>query len=170
MKILLYLFLLAFSLACTSGKVKNKSKDNPLKIKLNSISNLNWLKGSWIFTEGKNSFHEKWKSENDSSFLGYGFVLSGIDTVEIENLTLHLVKDQLIYSVSTSKDKKVSSSEFVLASLDSAIYSFENLQYDFPKRIRYKNISETEMEVIIDGGADSSEIDQKFSFKKLSDN
>ena len=169
MKILLHIFLLVFSLACTSGKVKNKSKDDPSETKINSISNLNWLKGSWIFTDGKNSFHEKWKSESDSSFIGYGFVLSGNDTVEIENLSLHLINNQLIYSVSTSKDKKVISSKFVLASSGSGIYSFENLQYDFPKRIRYKNISETEMEVIIDAGADSSQVNQKFSFKKLSD-
>jgi Domain of unknown function (DUF6265) len=161
----LFISVLVTLYSCGNNSDK-KSKINSEKNNL--LSELNWLSGNWLFSEGKTSFYENWKIIDDSTFVGQGFVLSGADTIGIENLSLKQRNNEITYTAAIHKDKTTNSTDFTFTKKENASYLFENPAHDFPKRIIYKQNGSTKMSVVIDAGKDSTTKNQSFYFTRLS--
>ena len=103
-----------------------------------SLSNLEWLLGSWNRTNAKpgRSGVEIWTKKSDQEFAGKGINLRGTDTTFVEKLKI-ISRDSKIYYVADVPENK----EPVLFELTSLIgmnVTFENPSHDFPKKINYE--------------------------------
>lgn len=95
------------------------------------------LLGEWLDVQdsGRTHVHERWQRTADGTLTGLGCVLSGNDTVFIENLALLRLNDTLHYAVSIGKG----GGEAVLFKLvhDRDSLVFVNPEHDMPQRIVY---------------------------------
>jgi hypothetical protein len=118
----------------------------------------NFLAGTWKM-EGKESF-EQWEKSGESALKGRSFKIKDgkenvSETLEIKNI------DGKIYYLATVPDQNNGATiSFVLTAAKDNEFIFENAEHDFPKKLIYQKVSETELfvQVLGDGG-------KGFSFK-----
>ncbi len=65
----------------------------------NQLRNLIWLQGEWHAQKDSTLFIETWKMQDDSTMLGKGSIVEGVDTTVFENIQLLQKKDAFYYVV-----------------------------------------------------------------------
>lgn len=115
--ILLIPFILFFS--CQSKKTVDK---------------LNWMNGEWI-KEGESVAQtiEGWKTISETEMEGFGLTIENGDTIFYEKLSI-VSRGKNLYYVADIGEGKV---DFKLIESSNEKWVFENLNHDFPKRIKY---------------------------------
>jgi hypothetical protein len=100
------------------------------------LEHLDWLTGNWRRIndeEGRQTF-ESWKKASDQEYRGYGYTLSGTDTVFREDLRI-LFKDQKVqYEVAGVQEAPV---YFEFIGQDVNAFACSNPVNEFPKNIEY---------------------------------
>ena len=81
-------------------------------------------------------FHEQWEKGMDGSYVGLGFVLSGKDTVFIEQLAI-LTSDSGTYYAATTRAQNEGATIHFKMVHDQDSMVFANPTHDFPQRIVY---------------------------------
>lgn len=121
---------------------------------------LSFFAGTWKM-EGKESY-EKWEKSGDSVFKGKSYkVKDGKESIS-ETLEIKSIDGKIYYLATVLNQNNGATIKFALTSAKDNEFIFENPEHDFPKKLIYKKMSETEMfvRVLGDGG-------KGFSFKMM---
>ena len=121
------------------------------------LSQLEFLIDTWQ-VEGKQNF-ESWKKENDTVFIGLGYKIKDSISTVTETLKLQVVKDNIVYTATVPNQNEGEAIPFTLNTSRHDLFSFENPDHDFPKKIQYQLTSEGKIMVNVLG-----ENDKGFSF------
>ena len=147
-------------LICTLLLVVVASCQNKSEKKFDKLEKMNWLIGSWEQKLPDGTISESWTKENDSTFSGKSFFIKDKDTVHSESIVLIQKKEDLLYIPTVIGQNNDEAVTFTLSSDIDNTFSFENPTHDYPQKITYKKISETNLLATISGkqlGKDSQE-------------
>jgi hypothetical protein len=124
--------------------------------------------GKWEDISKENRHIEEWDEAGPGQLEGMGFVLAGLDTVFIEHLAIKPVDGTLSYIATVGNQNGSQPVSFVLESHAGNKLVFANTTHDFPQRIIYEIISNTEMWAYIEGYEEGEFKRVKFSFIRAS--
>ncbi len=116
-----------------------------------------YLEGIWKI-EGQEQF-EKWEKSADNQLIGSSYKMIGGEKVLFETLLIEKIEGAIIYEARVLDQNDGEGVRFILNSDEEDWLSFENVDHDFPKKIRYKKINNDEVLVEVLG-----EGDQGFSY------
>jgi len=116
----------------------------------NAQSNLpTFLQGTWKM-ENKD-IYEHWDELNENSLKGYSYYLSNGRITIIEYLDISQIDAEIIYTATVMGQNQGKGINFKLLKADS-IFTFENPNHDFPKKIVYKKMNDNEIFVQVGDG------------------
>lgn len=119
-----------------------------------------FLAGTWK-TENAETY-EHWDKINDNKLKGFSCQIENGKIAVSEYLEINKNDEGVFYTATVLNQNEGVGIDFKLIKTDS-VFSFENSGHDFPKFIRYRQISENRMEVVV--GTDESSF--SLSFKKV---
>lgn len=103
---------------------------------------------------------------NDSTYIGRGYILEGGDTTFFETLEIRNEQNCWTYY---AKVKQMNGEEvipFRLSKQSARRVEFVNNNHDFPKKIGYELISDSELQAYIEGPRNGQNVRILFDFKK----
>jgi hypothetical protein len=114
---------------------------------------VNDLVGKWTAPQDGSAhfFHEEWQLAGTDSLTGTGFVLSGKDTVFIEQLALFRSLDNWTYTARIPSMHDGRTMAFKLTHVDKDSMCFEAPSHDHPERITYFHSSAENWRVSLSG-------------------
>ena len=100
-------------------------------------TNYDWLLGNWIqlTDDTEHETFEHWIKKSATHYLGHGFVMKEADTLWQEKMNLSFRDSLWILGIKTPGNNDLV--EFSLTEIKPGTFSAENLNHDFPKRIKY---------------------------------
>lgn len=145
MKTIINLLVVILLISCTSKK---------------EMKDLNFLEGKWK-VENK-EFYEEWNIVNADSIQGefYKILIGRKHTVE--NISISSRENKIVYQAKVLNENSGKTISFPLNIEEKNKFSFENLEHDFPKKIQYTKLSQTEIFVEVLGNEKKD-----FSYKLL---
>lgn len=123
----------------------------------NKLTEFDFLVGTWKM-EGKENY-ESWE-KLDHIFKGQSYKMVDGQKIVTEIIELRSDGDQIIYTPRVFDQNEGRPIQFILLKLDENVFSFENSDHDFPKKIQYKKRSKNELLISVLG-----ENDKGFSYK-----
>lgn len=117
------------------------------------VTKFSWLAGKWSMKEKNATIVEQWSFFN-GSLKCMSYEVKGIDTTLIENASISCIGGKSVftyYPEKADKDGKKEPVHFVLVSEKDNTFIFENKQHDFPQRVVYQRVNETECHAWIEG-------------------
>jgi hypothetical protein len=117
-----------------------------------SLSDFDFLKGSWTMNTAKGRIVESWKKSKDSVMDGISFSISTTgDSTLLETIKLYESDGSIYYEPSGNGPGNDSTVRFKLISGKDGIFVFENKNHDFPQRISYQSQSANNVLAWIEG-------------------
>lgn len=111
------------------------------------LSQFNFLVGTWQ-VEGKANF-EKWEASAEGSYEAHTYkLMEGIEVV-LERISLTEKNGKIYYTALVPDQNNGANIDFILNESEETCYSFENLNHDFPNKIQYKVLSQTQIEISV---------------------
>ena len=151
--------LLAMSLlqSCNDENKTSSSQEN-------ASPDFEWLVGSWVRTNDKNSNEtfEYWRKNSSEEYIGLGCTIQKGDTIFKENLRIANINGEWNLEVSGVNENPTL---FLVTRQTKNGFTSENEANEFPKKIEYFLDGET-LNAIVSAG--DTEI--PFSFKKMGPN
>lgn len=124
-----------------------------------SLNQVDFLIGKWK-VEGKESY-ESWQ-RTDNKLIGEVFKMSkGAKTIS-ETIEIIIQNNRLVYIATVFDQNEGKGIPFELKSTKGDVFSFENMEHDFPKKIQYKKINASELYVSVLGDENKG-----FSYKLI---
>ncbi len=146
-----FIAALVLALSCTQKPNADSAASTPATAS-GTVVDLNLLVGEWqeVRDSGRTVVNERWSWSPDGALSGFGFVLSGKDTVFIEHLGI-LRQDTVTYYAATigSQNSGPAVLFTLVHDLDSLV--FTNPAHDFPQRIVYTPTTSGEWDVSVTG-------------------
>jgi hypothetical protein len=99
-----------------------------------SIDRVRWLTGCWEAVNAHRRVYEQWTSPQGRAMLGTSRTVSADSLIEYEFIALREQGNRLAYRAHPSGQAPAT---FLSTSVSDSSVIFENLQHDFPQRIRY---------------------------------
>ena len=121
------------------------------------LQQIEFLIGTWKI-EGKESY-ESWEKSKDR-LTGQSYKIKNGQKVISENIELKMVENQIIYTPTVLDQNDGKGIPFKLKLFQHNLFSFENPDHDFPKKVQYKILNNDELYVSVLG-----ENDKGFSYK-----
>jgi hypothetical protein len=125
------------------------------------------LLGEWVDGPAANGtiFHEQWQRDGNGALQGLGFVMSGNDTVFIEELAIRWDDGGAYYAarIPTQNEGRFVQFEMVAGTGDSLV--FDNAAHDFPQRIVYRMADDSTWHVRVSGMHGDVPREEHFHFK-----
>jgi hypothetical protein len=151
-----FLFLLVSLLlfSCT-----NKSKNEKIKAS-------EWLVGEWKNESKEGIVTENWSKTNDSTLVAGSFFVKEKDTLHFENSKLIEKDGELIYETIIQGQNNDKPIVFPLLSETENELVFENLQNDYPQKIKYQRNSKTAITISISGKQAKKFVSEQFKMTK----
>jgi hypothetical protein len=109
----------------------------------------NFLQGTWKI-ENK-EVYEHWDKLNENRLKGFSYKLKNGKLMISEYLDITKVNKEVIYTATVLNQNEGKGIHFTLTKADSA-FAFENLKHDFPKKIVYKRLNDSEIYVQVSDG------------------
>jgi hypothetical protein len=119
--------------------------------KFEKLKKMEWLVGNWEQKLPDGIVTETWTKENDSTFSGKSFFIKEKDTIHLESIVLTQKDDNLLYIPTVSGQNNNEPTTFTMVSDAENTFSFENPTHDYPQKITYKKISDTNLLATISG-------------------
>ena len=123
------------------------------------LSEFDFLVGTWKM-EGK-EYYEFWE-KLDHILKGKSYKMVDGQKIVTEIIELKSEGDRIIYTPTVFDQNEGKPIQFILLKLDKNVFSFENSDHDFPKKIQYTVVSENELFISVLG-----ENDKGFSYKLI---
>ncbi len=123
------------------------------------LQKVEFLIGNWKI-EGKESY-ESWKKESNK-LVGEVFKIKNSKKVLSETIEIKIVENQIIYAPTVFDQNEGKAIPFKLILPENNLFSFENPEHDFPKKIQYKILSKDELYISVLG-----QNDKGFSYKLM---
>lgn len=136
------------------------SCQNKSEKKFDKLDKMNWLVGSWEQKLPDGILTEAWKKVNDSTYTSENYFVKDRDTIHSESIVLTQKKEELLYIPTVIGQNNNEPVTFKLTSDTENVFTFENLVHDYPQKITYKKVNESNMLASISGkqqGKDTSE-------------
>lgn len=125
-----------------------------------TTTNPSFLKGTWQI-ENKQQF-EVWTKQGEENLSGFSYKMKSEEKVILETLSIVVKNGQIIYQATVPNQNQGKTIQFTLNPKVKNKLSFENLSHDFPKKIQYTQLSESQLFVEVLGAND-----QGFSYKMI---
>jgi hypothetical protein len=162
MKKMLTLMIGILIFACNPSTKENRENIEKKQELTGQTENFDWLLGNWkrINEEkGKETF-ENWVKLNETAYSGIAYTIQNDDTIFKEKMRLTKIDKNWNLSVKLSEESD--STTFKGVDHNANGFSCENIQNDFPKKIKYwKNGDRINAEI------SNSEMKILFEFEKL---
>lgn len=103
----------------------------------NTPVNFDWLLGDWIRTNeelGKETY-ESWEKKSNTEYHGLGFSMQNGDTLMQEGI--RLIKSNTDWNIEVRLQNNTQAVIFKVSSFNEQEFICENLDNDFPKKIKY---------------------------------
>lgn len=123
------------------------------------LKQVEFLIGTWKI-EGKENYESWEKKEN--ILKGSSYKIENEKKVISEKIEMRVVENHIIYTPTVLNQNNGKGIPFKLISFEQKLFSFENPEHDFPKKIQYQILSENELYVSVLG-----ENDKGFSYKLI---
>lgn len=135
---------------------QNKSEKN-----FDELEKMSWLVGEWENKMPEGILTETWTKSNDSTFIGKTLFINEKDTLHSEEIVLTQKGETLLYipTVKGQNDNKPVEFKMTESKTENE-FAFENPKHDYPQKIVYKKVSDTNLVATISGkqqGKPSSE-------------
>lgn len=108
-----------------------------------------FLQGTWKM-ENK-EVYEHWDKVNENSLKGFSYKIKDGQMFISEYLDIKKANNEIIYTATVLKQNQGKGVNFKLTKADST-FTFENPNHDFPKKIVYKKLDDTEIFVKVSDG------------------
>lgn len=131
------------------------------------FNDLNLLLGKWSMETNKGILYESWKKQNDSTFTGLSFRISGKDSLVLEGMELVHRQGRIMFIPTVPGQNDEKPVVFTLFKLEGGRYIFENKEHDFPSRVVYVLPKENILQAWIEGSVNGQTRRMDFSFKKV---
>lgn len=152
-------FFLFSSVSLLLFSCTNNSKNEKIKAS-------EWLIGQWENKSEEGILTENWSKPNDSTLTAGSFFIKEKDTLHFENIVLREKDGELVYETTIkgqNNDKPIS---FPLLSETENELVFENLQNDYPQKIKYQRNSTTAITISISGTQTGKVVLEQFKMKQ----
>jgi hypothetical protein len=156
MKNILGILITIFLVSCQSKSEK----------KFDKLEKMNWLIGKWENKLPEGLLTETWSQINDSTFTATSFFIIDKDTVHSESIELTQLKDELIYRPTVNGQNNDEPVDFKLSSESENTFTFENLKHDYPQKIVYKKVNETNLVATISGIQQGKQSSESYPMKR----
>ena len=160
-------FKLLIVFICSASLLMFISCQNKSEKKFDKLEKMNWLLGNWENEMPEGVLTETWTKENDSTFSGTTyFIINKKDTVHSEAIILKQLNDELIYRPTVKGQNNDEPVDFKLSSESENSFSFENPKHDYPQKIVYKKVNETNLVATISGMQQGKQSTESYPMKK----
>ena len=164
------LFLLLVTLLLVSCKTESKKLvTNELvseEISYDKIKQLSWLEGNWTNISEKSQSFENWSRKNDSTLFSISYTMVKGDTVFVETMDLQENRDGMFMTVNVPDQNEEKPVTFTMISSEGGVFTFENKNHDFPKRITYSNPVKDSIHAWIEGIVEGEDRKVDFYFER----
>lgn len=130
------------------------------------IKSAEWLIGEWKNQSKEGVLKETWSKPNDSTLTAGSFFINEKDTLHFENSTLKEKEGELVYETIIKGQNNDKPIVFPLLSETENELVFENLQNDYPQKIKYKRNSKTAITIFISGKQSKKAVSEQFKMTK----
>jgi hypothetical protein len=137
-------FFLFLSVSLLLFSCNNNSKNEKIKAS-------EWLIGQWENHSKEGILTENWSKPNDSTLAAGSFFIKEKDTLHFENIVLREKEGELIYETTIKGQNNNKPILFPLLSETENEMIFENLQNDYPQKIKYQRNSKSAITISISG-------------------
>lgn len=125
---------------------------------------LDWLAGCWAFEKNGKRYEEVWLMPAQDGAIGVARTLKNGRTLNREFLRLEANADGTLDYVSIPSGQV--ETRFRLATRQARSAVFENLQHDFPSRIRYTRTADDRLDAAIEGRDDGKSKTIEYPFRR----
>ncbi|MDR1055214.1 MAG: VOC family protein [Prevotellaceae bacterium] len=108
-----------------------------------------FLQGTWKM-ENEN-IYEHWDILSQKHMKGISYTTKNGNIVFIEYLNIAVIDKEVVYTATVPGHNQGQAIDFMQIT-DNSLWIFENLRHDFPQRIVYEKLSNTEISVQLSGG------------------
>jgi hypothetical protein len=130
----------------------------------NTISQFDWLIGTWQGKSGNGEVFENWRRLDESTLVGEGYFVVKNDTVFREMLRIQQIGNFWTYIPVVNKNQPVL---FTLTKSEKAKWVFENKEHDFPKKIVYEQVADGSMLAWVEGKMLGKTMKEEYRMQKL---
>lgn len=141
---------------------QNKSEKN-----FDELEKMSWLVGEWENTMPEGVLTETWSKSNDSTFIGKTLFINEKDTLHSEDIVLTQKGENLLYipTVKGQNDDKPVEFKMMESKIENE-FAFENPKHDYPQKIVYKKVNETNLVAAISGKQQGKSSSESYPMKK----
>jgi hypothetical protein len=108
-----------------------------------------FLQGTWKMGEKEN--YEHWDKLNDNTLKGFSYTLNQGQMTISEYLDISVINKEITFKATVLNQNQGRGMNFILTKTDSS-FTFENPNHDFPKKIVYQKLNDTEILVDVSDG------------------
>ena len=152
-------FFLFLSVSLLLFSCTNNSKNEKIKAS-------QWLLGQWKNTSEEGIIAENWSQPNDSTLIATSFYIKEEDTLHFENIILKEKEGELVYETTIKGQNNEKPILFPLLSETENELIFENLQNDYPQKIKYQRNSKSGITISISGKQAKKIVSEQFKMTK----
>lgn len=152
-------FFLFSSISLLLFSCTNNSKNEKIKAS-------QWLLGQWKNTSEEGIIAENWSQPNDSTLIATSFYIKEEDTLHFENIILKEKEGELVYETTIKGQNNDKPILFPLLSETENELIFENLQNDYPQKIKYQRNSKSGITISISGKQAKKIVSEQFKMTK----
>ena len=153
-------FFLFLSVSLLLFSCTNNSKNEKIKAS-------QWLLGQWKNTSEEGIISENWSQPNDSTLIATSFYIKKEDTLHFENIILKEKEGELVYETTIKGQNNDKPIVFPLLSETENELVFENLQNDYPQKIKYQRNSKSVITISISGKQAKKVVSEQFKMTKI---
>ncbi|MBC7695485.1 MAG: hypothetical protein H7141_08585 [Burkholderiales bacterium] len=152
---------MVFIISCADEKkVKNNVTDKPTQIE--------WLSGKYFLKASYGNYYENWEKQDSVTYYGLGYFMDSDneDTLFRQRMKWVQTPDGtfMYFNVKNQNDNK--DVEFRLTNQENNVYTFENPFRDYPSIITYKILSDTTINIKMNGFMKGKEKKEDFVITK----
>jgi hypothetical protein len=129
---------------------------------------INWVTGNYTLNSDYGKYYENWEKQDSVTYLGLGYFMDAEneDTLFRQRMRLHQTDKGVVmyYHVKNQNDNKIV--EFSLTKQENNIFTFENSFRDYPSIVTYKILSDTSINVVMNGFKNGAEKSEDFIITK----
>lgn len=148
----------------TSCSIENKEEAK----KINKPPLIKWISGNFSLKSGYGNYFENWNAIDSVTHHGFGYFMDSenMDTLFRQSMRLHQTQEGVFmyFNVKNQNDNK--DVEFRLTKQENTFFTFENPFRDYPSIITYKILSDTSVNVVMNGFKDGKEKKEDFIITK----
>lgn len=116
-------------------------------------SAINWISGNYSLKSNYGNYFENWKKTDSVTYYGLGYFMDAenTDTLFRQRMKLQQTSEGIFmyYNVKNQNDNK--DVEFRLTKQENRVFTFENPFRDYPSIVIYKILSDTSVNVVMNG-------------------